>query len=614
MSQTSPGPSGGPCRVLLLILSLCGVLAVGCHPPDPGDPPTFVFGGQCEPEPSGSTPRPLWSQQPDRVAPFTTTDHGASSLGQVVSCDADKLGQYPVPEGGNPHPKGADLQNLSTNFHILQSLTMTASIGSKALAKLNKFQTDINAPEGLEGQCLCHTVTCTAQNATREACDTFCGGAGCDGTLVWLPNDAYKTPTGATKFAARHLHLLDDLQDFTNSPVYQAISGALGSTVAQLENINDITARMQCWVDLGLEGYHLGGYDEQRPDLHLCVGYYGHGAFAGFGEPGRFVIGGRYSSHNLSKAHRAQMRAGGWGVTAFGKTLTLLPNVEFNIQVDGYRFFDKCKPLGFSIGGDPTFNCPNGVGIWVGDGSPAAGTLDIDKIDMFHLVERDQLQSLDSDGNSVLSGAEFIVAGYHPFFYPDHSAGPYRWPRAEIPTDWEGQVASVVSAGINIDPHITPIEKRLGSYVLFPGVTFVPILTLKAGLAWDHEAYKLRSRFLTAINQNVDPALPVPPGGLRSRHAPDAGPRRHGRHGRVRLRHARRQGAAHRRTGPEPVPRGGHLRLHRARARHPSRGPRRHRGSQPGARQRPQREQPSARPLQPRARDPRAQGLLRHGL
>ncbi|WP_239470710.1 hypothetical protein [Archangium violaceum] len=498
--------------MLLVIVGTSLFMGLGCPTTPPVEPslslsPSLIEPGQCDPEPGGSAPRPLWREQPDRVMPFATTGHDASSLGQIVSCDPNKLGQYPVPEGGNPHPKGADLQNLSTNFHVLQSLTMTASIGSKALGKIQKFQTDINAPQGMEGQCLCHTVTCLEQNSTREACDLFCAANGCGGTLVWLPNDAYKTPTGAVKFAARHLNLLDDLQDFANSPVNQAITNALGNTVGTLENLNDITARMQCWIDLGLEGYHLGGYDEQRPDLHLCVGYYGHGAFAGLGESGKFSIGGRYSSHNLSQSHRAQMRAGGWGVTAFGRTLTLLPNVEFNTQLDGYRFFDKCKPLGFSIGGDPVFNCPNGFGIWVDEGSAPAGTLDIDKIDMFHLVDRERMQSLDSDGNGVLSGGEFIVAGYHPFFYPDNAAGPYKWPRDTIQASWEGQVASVVSAGINIDPHITPIEKRLGSYVLFPGVTFVPILTLRAGLEWDHEAYKLRSRILDALNKNIDPSL-----------------------------------------------------------------------------------------------------------
>ncbi len=468
---------------------------------------------QCAEE-TGVPPRPLWGEQPDRVVPFTTSAHDVSSLGKVVSCDPNKLGQYPRPEGGNPHPKGADLQNISTNFHVLQSLTMSASIGSKALAKLNKFKTDVNAPQGQEGVCACNDSTSSfcipSADQTRGDCDVFCdipGVLNCGGTLAWLPNDAFKSVTGAAKFAAKHLKLLDDMQSFTSSPVYTAISGVLSSASASIENVADITASLQCWTDLFTEGYHLGAFDEQRPDLHMCVGYYGHGAFAGIGEPGKFEIGGRYSSHNLSARHRAQMRSGGWGLTAFGKTLTILPNVEFNTQLDGYRFFDKCKPLGFSIGGDPVFNCPNGFGVWVNPGAPAPGTIDVDKIDMFSLVSRSDVKSLDSDNNGVVSGGELIVAGYQPFKYPDNAAGPYQWPRAAVPTSWEGQVASVVSAGINIDPHITPIEKILGTYILYPGVTFVPILTLKAGVEWDHEAYKLRSRLLGAINKNLGPGL-----------------------------------------------------------------------------------------------------------
>lgn len=501
------------CPLLLLLFSMGACDGPGGESvPDPD-----AANSQCTVEPSGTAPRPLWTEQPDRLNPFTTTGHTSSSLGQIVTCDPNKLGQYPTPEGGNPHPKGGDLQNISTNFHILQSLVMSASLGSKVLAKLDSFTTDVNAPDGLIGTCLCHDVAAqciSTSGLSREACDSFCTtgslgipGACSGGTRLWLPNDVFSSATGAAKFGAKQLKLLDELQDFLNSPVFTSISGVLGSMSAAIENAAEISARLQCWIDLFSEGYHLGGFDQQRPDLHMCVGYYGHGAFAGIGEPGKFEIGGRYASHNLSASHRAQMRMGGWGLTAFGKTLTILPNIEFNTQLDDYRFFDKCKPLGFAIGGDPSFSCTNGFGMWVGSGAAPAGTIDVDKIDMFHLVDRSQLQSLDSDGNDLISGGEFVVAGYQPFRYPDHAIGPHQWPRAAIESSWEGQVASVVSTGLNIDPHITPIAKILGTYILYPGVTFIPILTLKAGLEWDHEAYKLRSRLMTALNKNLAPSL-----------------------------------------------------------------------------------------------------------
>lgn len=86
------------CALLLCAASACD--------PEPVPPLAFV-GGQCAFEPSNAPPRPLWSQQPDRVAPFQTVEHDVSSLGQVVSCDPNKLGEYPIPEGGNPHPKEA---------------------------------------------------------------------------------------------------------------------------------------------------------------------------------------------------------------------------------------------------------------------------------------------------------------------------------------------------------------------------------------------------------------------------------------------------------------------------------------------------------------------------
>lgn len=393
----------------------------------------------------------MWTEQPDRTPPSTTTGYGTATLGNVVSCDPNKLGQYPVPEGGNAHPKGADLQKISTNFHALQSITMAASLASKALAKVTQFKTDINAPAGQEGVCTCQNTTSPGclptADTTRDACDAFCdlpGSLNCGGTRTWLPNDAFKTPNGALKFAAKQLKFLDALKDFTSSPLFTGVSAVLGAVSAALENLTEILAKLQCWIDLETEGYHLGAYDAQRPDLHMCVGYYGHGAFAALGEPGRFEIGGRYTSHNLSIGHRAQMRAAGWGVTAFGRTLSILPNAELALQLDDYRFFDKCRPLGFDIGGDVTFSCPGGSGIWIGSGAPPPGTTDVDAIDMFSLLDRSEVGALDSDGNNVVSRGEFIVAGYQPFRYPDNLAGPHQWPRAAVDTSWEGQVASVM--------------------------------------------------------------------------------------------------------------------------------------------------------------------------
>jgi hypothetical protein len=137
--------------------------------------------------------------------------------------------------------------------------------------------------------------------------------------------------------------------------------------------LSQLIQKYQKYVDLLTEGYHLGGYSTERPNLHLCVGYGGHGAFAQmlklFGE---VSIGSRYTSHNLSKEHRAQFRSGGFAVDAFGHTLSILPGIEANLQIDGFKLWDAQKPFGIDLGQL---------------GQQCIPINDIDKYDIFHLVE-----------------------------------------------------------------------------------------------------------------------------------------------------------------------------------------------------------------------------------
>ena len=45
--------------------------------------------------------------------------------------------------------------------------------------------------------------------------------------------------------------------------------------------------------------------------------------------------------------------AGGLAVTVFGKTLSVLPSVQLNTQIDGFKMWDSSKPFGipFPAGG-----------------------------------------------------------------------------------------------------------------------------------------------------------------------------------------------------------------------------------------------------------------------
>jgi cysteine-rich repeat protein len=478
----------------------------------------------------------VWSEQPAVAAPPIATSQTTASLGQVVACDPAKLGEYPIAEDGNPNRKGPDLQNISTNFHVTKSLEILISAINKAIARLEDFQTQVGDDEqtgycrcvGGTGNPSCETGTYfpNLPGVTLAECDAFCDPAqntalptSCGpGRELWLPNAIFKDEAAQKQFALELVGFLDELQAFTSSDFYNDVIAALTAAGSGLANLNDILQRLSCWVDLFSEGYHLGAYSEQRPDLHLCVGYYGHGAYAQMGSGGEWNIGGRYTSHNLSGTHRAQMRTGGFGITAFGKNLTLVPNLEMNVQIDGYRIFDACKPLGIESLADPVVcgTPPTFPLIWVGSGPAPSGTIDMSQIDIFSLVDRAEVQTLDTSGDGILQASEFLLTTYTPFTYTSAADGQtYTWPRSDVVSwanasgfdpSFERQIASVMSAGLNINPELDPIERALPNIVIAPGVFATPILRLGAGAEWKHEAFELRSRLQDTINQNLPAA------------------------------------------------------------------------------------------------------------
>src|SRR3954462_10757457 len=112
-------------------VAVAGALLAACgSSPHPAEQTASVEQGLCDADDPAcqqgvAAPRPRWSEQPDRVLPvFNPSGTGGSgSGGQIVACNRDLLGKMPL----NPNPKGADLQNVSTNFHVLQSLEILAS-------------------------------------------------------------------------------------------------------------------------------------------------------------------------------------------------------------------------------------------------------------------------------------------------------------------------------------------------------------------------------------------------------------------------------------------------------------------------------------------------------
>ncbi len=446
-----------------------------------------------------SPPRPKWGEQPDRLPPaYVDLDPSdPSSLGHVVACNPDLLGKLPV----NPNPKGPDLQNISTNFHVLQSLQILASAVQKAAAVDTALDSALYG-KNAQGQCICSpAATCTSApslhraGATKAECLTFCDPAStapdkavCSaGYLSWLPNDVFKNANGTPKWALQTIHWLDAVPGY----IEDQLGDSLEAIGGELANRNDTLSLFQCYVDLFTEGYHLGGYSEDRPDLHQCVPYAGHGVYASLADSssGRWGIGAKYRSYNLSKTHPAQMRQAGFEVTAFGKSLSILPGTEFNLQIDGYRWLHGDAPLGI-----PEL-AEGGGGVTLAE----AATLDI-----FDLVNHDQLASLDSDADGRISPQEFLLASYSPFPYTPEGLPQTEWPRqGAIGVDpYEGGQVSVLAAAFNYDAQIKPIRRELPGLVIVPGATLTPYFSLTAGAGWFDEAYRLRKRLAEALNKH----------------------------------------------------------------------------------------------------------------
>jgi hypothetical protein len=374
---------------------------------------SMAQGPPCRPGPSGfppeSPPRPLWTELQSPGAP--------------------------------------DYVNVTNNFQVVNSIRLLASIATRAAQKLQDLSSQVEDPEAV-GRCLCSPGD-IHQNVKRKDCTTTV----CPSTQslypLWLPTDLFKDTSNTLLFALKLIGFLDKVKEILdaiqNSSGGSALLQALQTLQTTLENLNELIQKYQKYVDLLTEGYHLGGYSAERPNLHLCVGYGGHGAFAQmlklFGE---VSIGSRYTSHNLSKERRAQFRSGGFAVDAFGHTLSIFPGIEANLEIDGFKLWDAQKPFGIDLGQL---------------GQQCIPINDIDNYDIFHLVEANDitcekknqtvtgLTCFDSNNNGCIEPGEFVIKDFYKATYKS-GANTYTWPRPGFEQfDWERQNTAVFGAG-----------------------------------------------------------------------------------------------------------------------------------------------------------------------
>lgn len=437
-------------------------------------------------------------------------------------------------------PGYPDYENVTSNLQLMNSIRLLASIATRAAQKMEDLSSQLDYDEAL-GRCVC-SLTENHSDVKRKNCNTSgpqcptsspdcCPCNNCSqlqGSYpLWLPTDLFKDTKNTTRFFLKHLGFLDKMKkvvdEFSNSALHQALVN-LGT---DLSNLADLLSKYAEYVDLLTEGYHLGGYSTERPDLHLCVGYGGHGAFAEMADlfGGEVSIGSRYTSHNLSAEHRAQFRSGGFGVRAFGKTLSILPGIEANLQIDGFKMWDAEKPFGINMPSAGDCTCTGGCGFRL---------TDVEKYDIFHLMDESadvtctngsgiacfDDPSFGGNGDGCVQPGEFIIKDFYKATYLSAADNQsHHWPRIDFEDcDWEKTTTAVFGAGLNFDPKLKQIKKcglpphtcpdsGITIFAGPPPAKLFVIFTLDSGAEWKHAANDLRDSLKDAINKPLPASL-----------------------------------------------------------------------------------------------------------
>jgi hypothetical protein len=374
----------------------------------------------------------------------------------------------------------------------------TATDGQKVL---DEFANELAARllhdlESVEG---CYGIT------KRKACslDDFCQGTtaaplfGSDKLKLplWIPTEVFKDGKTALRYALESIDWLEKVRDYLQSAEAPAAVGG-GKLVALLKEGDQLLQTLDRYVNTFTEGYHLGAYSDIRPDLHMCVGWAGHGVFADVlsTSNGDFRGGADYLSANLVEKQRAQFRAGGFALYVNGHSLPLAPGLSLNLQFDGFRLWDRHHPFG--LGG----NSPDGWSIT---------TDQVDKIDIFNLVSKADLENHcctpTNQTNCILCPLTATSLLYTPFFDVDYStAGMTKtWPRPGVDFDSGERVSAVFGAGLNLNLDMKTRYWSASPIPVFPGATLTPWLSLDAGIGWLYEANHLRGNLVDKINQNL---------------------------------------------------------------------------------------------------------------
>ncbi len=167
----------------------------------------------------------------------------------------------------------------------------------------------------------------------------------------------------ADKWSLKLVKLYDKLNNIQNDSGFKSAINALQIIQTKAKKYQKWVKDFDNKVNQYAEGYELGAFDDLRPELHYCVGYFGHNTTSVFANlfGGDVKLGSTYSSWNVSEDLRSQVRAGGLSLTAFNKTISLLPSLEINFQTSGLEPWNCDKPFGINanICGTASFTINN---------------------------------------------------------------------------------------------------------------------------------------------------------------------------------------------------------------------------------------------------------------
>jgi len=343
----------------------------------------------------------------------------------------------------------------------------------------------------------CYGVTKRSQCTA----DGFCDGRE---KVVWFPTEVFQDGKKAALFALDLVGWLDEAKAaLQKAEAPKALAGEKGKKLVELlKDGEEMVKAFEDYVDHFSDGYHLGAYSQIRPDLHMCVGYAGHGALAQLFDAGKVKGGAGYLSANLSGRHRAQLRSGGFTLVVNGKKLPLAPGISLNLQMDGFRLWDRRSVFGLG---------PHDTGAgWSFDSSR------VEEVDVFNLVDEEDLCALrDKEPPCTLTPSDFLYDPFYPIEY-EVDGMPRGWPRPGAAWEEDHRLAAVFGAGLQL-PFSSEHGPQRGqnffeidtqrwegpSFLLFPGATLTLSLTLDAGFGWLYQSNYLRDTLVDRLNENA---------------------------------------------------------------------------------------------------------------